>query len=216
VSIYQYHIIASSSESEYITKKSKFIAFSFHVTSKIEIENCLNQVRGQHPKAGHYCYAYRLGLNQNDYRANDDGEPSGTAGRPILGQIDSKELTNTLVIVVRYFGGIKLGASGLISAYKTSAKAVLDISEVRIKKVMKEIHIGSDHAHINILMSHAKKIGFEIDGIFYDPRPKVVLKVPLEEVEQKVNLLKAKTLNMSIDQAKETIAKNVFHIFDPD
>jgi len=215
LSKFQYNIIASPAESIYVIKKSKFIAYAFQVNSIDAIQTCINRVRNLHPKAGHHCYAYRLGLGQNSYRANDDGEPSGTAGRPILGQIDSKELTDTLIIVVRYFGGIKLGASGLISAYKTSAKQVLDESRIVVQHVMKEVLIGSDHQHINILMSHAKKIGFKLGNITYDPRPIVKLKSPLEKSSSYLDLLKAKTLNMSIDQARETDDKDVFHIFDP-
>jgi len=216
VSIYQYNIIAKDSESIYVIKKSKFIAKAFHISSIDNVQDQLNQIRKAHPKAGHHCYAYRLGIDKNQYRANDDGEPSGTAGRPILGQIDSKELTDTLVVVTRYFGGIKLGASGLISAYKTAAKQVLDISEIRTKKITKDVRIGSDHQHINIIMSLAKKIGFEIVSIEYDPRPAVILRAPLEDLSSNLDILKSRTLNMSIDQARETDAKDVFHIFDPE
>lgn len=215
MSKFRYKVIAQSAETIYVIKKSKFIASAIHVNTPEEVQSSISKIQSIHPKAGHHCYAYRLGLDQNIYRANDDGEPSGTAGRPILGQIDSKDLTDTLVVVTRYFGGVKLGASGLISAYKTAAKLVLEEASFRTKKVLQEVHIGTDLQHINILLSQAKKVGFEIGAINYDPRPSVVLKAPLEEVDSFIDTLKAKTLNMSVEQARTIEDKDVFHIFDP-
>ena len=118
-----YKTVAGPAHGEYKDRGSKFLAYAFPVYAEEEWQARLEEVRREHPKARHHCYAYRLGLDGNNFRANDDGEPSGTAGRPILGQIDSFELVNILVIVVRYFGGTLLGASGLINAYRQDTGA---------------------------------------------------------------------------------------------
>jgi uncharacterized YigZ family protein len=123
-------------------KSSKFIGYGFYVSNEIQIKEKLELLKEIHPKANHYCYAYRLGLDKYNFRTNDDGEPSGTAGKPILGQIDSNGLTNCLVVVVRYFGGVKLGVSGLIDAYKETAKQTIDSTtnvEITIKEKYKVI-----------------------------------------------------------------------------
>ena len=126
-----YLTITQALSCEFKDKGSKFIAFASPVRSQNDIKQYLTQIKELHPKATHHCYAYRLGLDKlTNYRANDDGEPSGTAGKPILGQIDSKQLTNLIVIVVRYFGGTKLGVPGLINAYKSSTKMVLLTNDV--------------------------------------------------------------------------------------
>ena len=113
-----YKTIAEVSEGIYRDKGSKFIAIAMPVESELEIKNKISEIKKQYFDARHHCYAYILGYNKEAYRINDDGEPSGTAGKPIHGQLLSKDLTNILVVVVRYFGGVKLGVSGLITAYK--------------------------------------------------------------------------------------------------
>lgn len=120
-----YKTISGISESVFTEKRSKFIAIAIPVRSVAEIKNLLEQYQKKYYDARHVCYAYMLGPERKDFRANDNGEPSGTAGKPILGQINSHELTDVLVIVVRYFGGIKLGTSGLIVAYRTAASQAL-------------------------------------------------------------------------------------------
>ena len=121
-----YKTIASTSEGIYKEKGSKFLAFAIPVVSEAEIKEHIDKIKKEYYDARHHCYAYILGADKATYRINDDGEPSGTAGRPIHGQLLSKDLTNTLVVVVRYFGGIKLGVSGLITAYKAATKDALD------------------------------------------------------------------------------------------
>lgn len=116
-----YHTIAAKSEGLFKDKGSKFLAFAYPVSTEDEIKSIIQHIKKEHYSARHHCYAYRLGSNGELYRANDDGEPSGTAGRPILGQLLSHELTNVLIVVVRYFGGTLLGVSGLINAYKNAA-----------------------------------------------------------------------------------------------
>lgn len=128
VQSHTYNSIESSTEGEYVAKGSKFLSYAIPVNSIEEIKFYLDEVKQAHPKAVHHCYAYRL--SNLEYRANDDGEPSGTAGRPILGQLNSKNLTNVIVIVVRYFGGVLLGTNGLISAYKQATQEALNKANI--------------------------------------------------------------------------------------
>jgi uncharacterized YigZ family protein len=120
----------------YKDKASKFYGFGYPVKNEIEIKERLEYLKNLHPKATHHCYAYRLGTDKNNYRANDDGEPNGTAGKPILGQIDSFGVTNCLIVVIRYFGGTKLGVSGLIDAYKICAKQTLENTIIIEEKIL--------------------------------------------------------------------------------
>lgn len=120
----------------YKVKGSKFIGYAFPVTSEDQAKEYIKQVKEEHYKARHWCYAWQIGYNdKKKYRANDDGEPSNSAGQPILGQIHSFDITDVLLIVVRYFGGTKLGVGGLVSAYKTAAKMVLDSAEIKMKTI---------------------------------------------------------------------------------
>ena len=154
----QYDTISGLSKGEFRDRGSKFIAYAFPVYQDSEIQEGLELVRKEHPKARHHCYAWRLGLDGNQFRANDDGEPSGTAGRPILGQIDSFGLTNVLVVVVRYFGGTLLGTSGLINAYKQSTADALGEAEVLSKFVEDVLVIHFDYALMSQVMNAVKKL----------------------------------------------------------
>jgi uncharacterized YigZ family protein len=128
--INEFHTIAKPTEGFYKEKGSKFLAFAFHVQTEEDIKENLEALRKQYYDARHHCYAYIFGLKNQAFRANDDGEPNHSAGDPILGQIRSKNLTNCLVVVVRYFGGTKLGVGGLITAYKTAAEEALEKAEI--------------------------------------------------------------------------------------
>ena len=130
-----YSTIERPSIAEFKDRGSKFIAFAFPIQSAEDFKQRLNEIKKEHPKATHHCFAYRLGIDGNNFRVSDDGEPSGSAGRPILGQIDSRQLTDTLVIVVRYFGGSLLGIPGLINAYKTAAALALQLTPVVVKSI---------------------------------------------------------------------------------
>ncbi len=132
----RYLTIAGEAEGIYKDKGSKFLAFAVPAESIEDVKEQLEQFRQRYHDARHVCYAYMLGAERQDYRANDDGEPSGTAGRPILGQINSRQLTNILIVVVRYFGGILLGTGGLITAYKEAAADALSRAEIVEKDVM--------------------------------------------------------------------------------
>ena len=137
-----YRTIEAPAESLFKDRRSKFYAFAFPINSEEATKPLLATLHEQHPKAVHHCYAYRLGLDRNQYRANDDGEPSGSAGRPILNTLYSQDLTNILVVVVRYFGGSLLGIPGLINAYKTATEAALAQAVVVEKYVCDEYEIN--------------------------------------------------------------------------
>lgn len=134
-----YKTIEQISEGLFKSKGSRFIAFALPVKNEIEVKAHLKELRKKYHDARHHCFAYRLGFDKSIYRINDDGEPSGTAGRPIYGQILSNDLTNILVVVIRYFGGTKLGISGLINAYKTSSKEALN-NAIIISKTINDIY----------------------------------------------------------------------------
>src|SRR6478735_3683732 len=130
-----FYTIEKSASAEFKDRGSKFIAYTYPVQSVEDFKKCMEAIKKEHPKATHHCFAYRIGLDNNTYRVSDDGEPSGTAGKPILGQIDSKKLTNILVIVVRYFGGTLLGVPGLINAYKSVTAMTLQLTTIIAKAV---------------------------------------------------------------------------------
>lgn len=157
-----YTTVAKSGMAEFKDRGSKFIGYVFPVASADEFKDRLNDVKKEHPKATHHCFAYRIGLDGNTWRVSDDGEPSGSAGRPILGQIDSKALINTLVIVVRYFGGTLLGVPGLINAYKTAATLALQTTQLVQKPVEKEFLVQFDYTQVNEIMTLVKQYNCRI------------------------------------------------------
>ena len=159
-----YKTIASSvQEVIFKEKSSKFLGYAFPVTSEEEIKAHLEEVKKAHFSARHWCYAWQLGYGTNQrYRANDDGEPNNTAGIPIYGQIQSFELTNILVIVVRYFGGIKLGVGGLVQAYKTTAQLTLQEAEIEEKLITEELCIRFDYPLMNKVMRVVKEQNLNI------------------------------------------------------
>ena len=152
----EYTTIAAAAEGLYRAKGSKFYGFAYPVETEEEAVASAKALREQHHKARHWCYAYRLGLGEDRWRANDDGEPSGTAGRPILGQIDSRGLTGVVVVVVRYYGGVKLGVPGLIEAYRTAAAEALDAGETVRRVLRKRLTIETDYTRLAHLMSSVK------------------------------------------------------------
>jgi len=158
-----YKTIASPSEEIlYKEKNSKFFGYAFPVTSEEQVKNHLDILRKQHYGAVHFCYAFQIGTDKIQYRANDDGEPSNTAGAPIYGQIQSFGLTNILVVVVRFFGGIKLGVGGLISAYRTSAQMALEASEIIEKTINIHYIVAFDYKNMNKVMRVIKEKNLEI------------------------------------------------------
>jgi uncharacterized YigZ family protein len=154
-----YQTIENSTTAEFTDRGSKFIGMAFSVASVLECKAALAEVKKLHPKASHHCFAYRIGNDAMVYRVTDAGEPSGTAGRPILGQIDSKGLTNVMVVVVRYFGGTLLGVPGLINAYKSAASMALQLTPI-VKKPIETIYeLQFDYTISNDVMRVLKKFG---------------------------------------------------------
>ena len=159
--IYQ-TLAAPAPEILYKEKNSKFYGYAFPVTSEEEIKVHLEQLRKQHHGAVHFCYAFQLGTDTIYYRANDDGEPSNSAGMPIYGQIQSFGLTNVVVVVVRFFGGVKLGVGGLISAYRTAAQMVLQEAEIVEKTIDIYYKVSFDYKNMNKVMRIIKENNLEI------------------------------------------------------
>jgi uncharacterized YigZ family protein len=151
-----YLSIADSSVAEFKEKGSRFIAYAYFIENEEDVKTKIEILKKEHFKATHHCYAFRLGTEGKLFRANDDGEPSGTAGRPILGQIDSFGLSNVLIVVVRYYGGTKLGTSGLIAAYKEAAKMALELANKEIKLIESELKIQSDYVNLSEIMQFLK------------------------------------------------------------
>ena len=164
----EYRTIAAPAEGTYTEKRSKFIAIALPVRTVEEVKAYLEEYQKKYYDARHMCYAYMLGHARSEFRANDNGEPSGTAGKPILGQINSRELTDVLVIVVRYFGGIKLGTSGLIVAYRTAAAEALDASTFVEKTVDDEVEVCFEYPFMNDVMRVVKEEGPTIVSQSYD------------------------------------------------
>jgi len=157
-----YYTITQSSTAEFKDRGSKFIAFAFPIETTDDFKMQLQLLKKEHPKAVHHCFAYRIGTDGNNFRSSDDGEPSGTAGKPILGQIDSKELTNVAVIVVRYWGGTLLGVPGLINAYKTAAALAFQVTPIIQKQVELKYSIEFDYTQMNDVMMILKQFNCTI------------------------------------------------------
>ena len=158
-------------------KGSKFIGFAFPVDDEAELKKSLEKIREEHPKATHHCYAFRLGMKGENYRANDDGEPSGSAGLPIYNQLLAHEITNVLVIVVRYYGGTKLGVSGLVKTYKESAKITLEEAEIITKELESEIEISFNFSQQNQIFTLLNKFDGRILDFLSDEKCVITAKI---------------------------------------
>ena len=172
-----YLTIQDKSEGSYTEKRSKFLAFAFPVSSVEDVKALLAEYQKKYYDARHVCYAYMLGADRTEFRANDNGEPSGTAGKPILGQINSNNLTNILILVVRYFGGIKLGTSGLIVAYRTAAAEAIAAATVVEKTVDAEVAFSFEFPMMNAVMRIVKEDGPEIVSQGYDTDCTMTLRI---------------------------------------
>lgn len=187
-----YRTLAAHATGEFKDRGSKFIAYAWPVRSEEEALAHLEALRKEHFKARHHCFAWRLGPDGSRFRANDDGEPSGTAGRPILGQIDAFGLTDVVVLVVRYFGGTLLGTSGLINAYREAAAEALRSAAVVEKIVKDAFALDFDYALMPDVMNAVKKLELEIYKEEYDERG--LLEIGIRQSEVGATLLKMKAL----------------------
>lgn len=172
-----YKTIAQKSEGTYTEKRSKFLAFAHPVETLDQIKELIEGYKKKYYDARHVCYAYMLGADRVTFRANDDGEPSSTAGKPILGQINSKELTNILVVVIRYFGGVKLGTSGLIIAYKEATIAALSNANVIEKQVEELISYTFPYVMMNSVMKVVKELNPQIVSQTYEQTCQITLSI---------------------------------------
>jgi uncharacterized YigZ family protein len=181
-------ITDTPAEGFYSEKRSKFLAVAFHVTSEEEVKQYVAEFRKKYYDARHVCWAYMLGADRTDFRANDDGEPSSTAGKPILGQINKNELTDILIIVVRYYGGVNLGTSGLIVAYRTAAAEAIANAEIVSQFVEEEVVFDFPYIMMNDVMKIIKDMSPRIISQTYDNTCEMKLSIRKSEAP----MLKAK------------------------
>ena len=179
----EYKTIQATSEGYYTEKRSKFLAFAHHVETVDEIKEILSGYRKKYYDARHVCYAYMLGAARTEFRANDDGEPSSTAGKPILGQINSNELTDILIVVVRYYGGVNLGTSGLIVAYREAASDAVAHAKVVIRQVEEEIVWQFSYPQMNDVMRIVKEMQPRIISQSFDNTCEIRLRIRQSEAE---------------------------------
>ena len=165
-------------------KGSKFIGFAYPVSDEKELKSALLHLKELHPKATHHCYAFRMGMNGENYRANDDGEPSGSAGLPIYNQLLAHEITNVLVVVIRYYGGTKLGVSGLVKAYKESAKLALEESEIITKELESEVSIQFNFNQQNLIFTLLNKFDGKILDFLTDEQCTIIAKIKTSQKEK--------------------------------
>ena len=178
-----YNTIEKESVAEYKDRGSRFIAYAFPVATADAFKKRWKALKEEHPKAVHHCFAYRIGTDGNNFRAGDDGEPSGSAGKPILGQLDSKDVVNAAVVVVRYFGGTLLGVPGLINAYKTVTSLALQLTPIVQKPVLKHYSLEFDYTLMNEVMIVVKRFNCVIVQQEMQLFCRIVLGVPKNEEE---------------------------------
>lgn len=164
-------------------KGSKFIGYAFPVNDEKELKTALESIWEQHPKATHHCYAFRIGLNGENYRANDDGEPSGSAGLPIYNQLLANDITNVLLVVVRYYGGTKLGVSGLVKTYKESAKITLEEAQIVLRELESEITLQFPFTQQNIIFTFLNKFDAKILDFQAENHCKIIAKIKTAQKE---------------------------------
>jgi len=182
-----YLTIEKPAEGDFRDRGSKFLAFAYPITSETDIKPILSQLKVEHPKANHHCWAMRLGIDRSVFRINDDGEPSGTAGRPILNVLLSKNITNIIVVVVRYFGGTLLGVPGLINAYRTATEEALKVAII-IEKTINDIYtIGFDYQHMNEIMRIIKEDNLSVLDQLFDNTCSVKISIRKMQVNSSIS-----------------------------
>lgn len=182
-------INTTSKASLYKEKGSKFIGYAIPISSELEIEKAMQHIKSEHHKARHWCYAWRLGNEGDKYRVSDDGEPSNSAGQPIYGQILSKEITNVLIVVVRYFGGVKLGVGGLVRAYKTAAQLAIESCKIVTKTIDSNFELRFEYKDMNKLQRIIKKYDVQIVAQELELSCKYHIRIRKSQVEQIVNAI---------------------------
>ncbi len=196
-----YKEIKSATKGTYKEKGSKFIAYAFTVFLEDEVKEKLEEVKKLEHSARHHCYAYILHPDKSAQRANDDGEPSSTAGKPILGQILSKDLTNILIVVVRYFGGVKLGVPGLIRSYKTAASQAILEATIITKTIREQYEVSFKYPQMNDVMRLVKEFDLEVVNTDFQIDCKLIISVPKSKEEMVIEAFK-KNHELSIKYVK--------------
>jgi uncharacterized YigZ family protein len=179
-----YNTIEQDGIAEFKDRGSKFIGYSFPLSDAKDLKPILQKLKKDHPKAVHFCLAYRIGNDGNIFRSMDDGEPAGSAGKPILGQIDSKEITDVLIIVVRYFGGTLLGVPGLINAYKTAATMALQVIPIVRKPIMQKYSLQFDYTQMNEVLIILKQYMCNIISKENQLFTTVIVKIPIDRTSE--------------------------------
>ncbi len=208
----EYRTIAAPSEGTFRDRGSKFIAYAFPVQDEVQAMEQVQSVRRAHPKARHHCFAWRLEHGGDRFRTNDDGEPSGTAGRPILGQIDSFGLTNVVVVVVRYFGGTLLGTSGLIRAYRAATAEALHHAQIvaRVREQLVQLTFG--YPLMGPVMRAIERIGLSVRTQSFDHQGQLIFAVPLSRLDEVLIHLKAHVAGVPLEQARQIREVQGLHI----
>lgn len=192
----EYRTIKNESYGEYKDRGSKFQAYAYSIYSEKEFMLRLEEVKKMHHKARHHCYAYKIGVDGHHFRMNDDGEPSGTAGRPIYGVLEKYELTNIGIIVVRYFGGTKLGTSGLIQAYKQASLETIESAKIITQFIYQNIQLSFDYAIMGNLMSALNQLSFYIKDTHYESTtPHIIVSTKAGDSKSQIRKLKALLLH---------------------
>ena len=189
--VHSYKTISKPSEETLFKEKgSKFFGYAFPVSTEEEVKKHIEEIRKLHHGARHWCYAYRLGAEGKVYRMNDDGEPSNAAGKPIYGQLLAFDVTNVLVVVARYFGGVKLGVGGMIQSYRASAELSLQVADIIEKEIKRQVQVSVSYAHMNSLMRLIKELNLEVISSNMEIECKYVLSCNIKKYPQVLTRLK--------------------------
>jgi uncharacterized YigZ family protein len=199
---FKYKSLKSRGVGEFRDRGSKFLSFAVPIINVDEVNPVLEEIKKLHSKASHHCFAWRLGLDGISFRANDDGEPSGTAGKPILGQIDSAGVTNTLVVVTRYFGGTLLGTSGLIQAYRNAAALAIENSGIVEKELATYYSFSCDYSKMPLLMDAIKNYNLTILQQEFGINCKLTIQFPQSKWDGKLPEFLSFALSLRIDQVE--------------
>lgn len=208
----RYLTLSNDSIGEFKDKGSKFLAYAFPVNEVKDFDLKMEELRKIHNKARHHCYAYKIGMTDDVYRINDDGEPSGTAGRPIFGQIESFGLTNVGIIVVRYFGGILLGSSGLIQAYKESTKLALQAASIIEKTITHKLLISFEYSKMGDVMSAIERLNQAIVETKFEEKAQVVVEMAASSIDAFVLDFKSLAGNLYKEEVTEKTVLNDINI----
>ncbi len=208
----RYLTLSNESIGEFKDKGSKFLAYAFPVNEVKDFELKMDELRKIHNKARHHCYAYKIGMTNDVYRINDDGEPSGTAGRPIFGQIESFGLTNIGIIVIRYFGGILLGSSGLIQAYKESSKLALQAASIIERTITQKLLISFEYSKMGDVMSAIERLSQSISETKFEEKAQVIIEMAASNIPSFILDFKCLAGNLYKEEVTEETVLNDINI----